>query len=51
MDRLKAADESLDRAFARNVWLTQRRTDRKIVELQKRLRDVASKTERLREKF
>ena len=44
-------DGVLDRAITRNVWLTYRRTDRKMIELQKRLKDVASKTEILRAKY
>ena len=50
MIRLKEMDGVLDRAITRNVWLTYRRTDRKMMELQKRLKDVASKTEILRTK-
>ena len=50
MIRLKEMDGVLDRAITRNVWLTYRRTDRKMMELQKRLKDVASKTEILRAK-
>ena len=50
MNRLKEMDGVLDRAITRNVWLTYRRTDRKMIELQKHLKEVASKTEILREK-